>query len=160
VEINRPEVVADVAAEFAGYEEALVAGDVDRLAGYFWDDEEVVRFGIADHQAGARELRRWRATQPPLPPDRRLVDTRVTTFGTDFAVVTTRFSYPGSGAPGRQSQTWARLPGGWRIVSAHVSEPAGGARLDELGEGIDTYRQSSRKAVETPDRCTSIDSRT
>ena len=39
-------------------------------------------------------------------------------------MVTTRFEYPGGGKLGRQSQTWVRLPQGWRIVTAHVSHPA------------------------------------
>ena len=124
MDVNRPEIVVEVAAAFAGYEAALVEGDVDALTGYFWDGPQTVRFGIADHQYGAEELRRWRADQPPLQPGRRLFDTVVSTFGTDFAVVTTRFDYPGGMVAGRQSQTWVRLASGWRIVSAHVSDPA------------------------------------
>ena len=123
MEINRPEVVAEVAAAFAEYEKALVAGDVDAMSRAFWDSAEVVRFGIADHQVGAAELRAWRAAQPPVPPGRTLVDLRITTFGEDTAVVTTRFWYPGRPTEGRQSQTWRLFPGkGWRVVHAHVSE--------------------------------------
>ncbi|MFG1883885.1 AtzH-like domain-containing protein [Micromonospora sp. NPDC049102] len=29
-----------------------------------------------------------------------------------------------SASSGRQTQTWVRLPAGWRIVTAHVSAPA------------------------------------
>nr|MDT0661631.1 oxalurate catabolism protein HpxZ [Micromonospora sp. DSM 115978] len=123
MEIDRPDVVAEVTAAFAGYERALVDGDADRICGYFWDSERTVRFGIADHQYGLDEQRIWRWAQPPLPAGRTLSRTVVTTFGADLAVVTTRFGYPGGGATGRQSQTWVRFPAGWRIVSAHVSEP-------------------------------------
>jgi ketosteroid isomerase-like protein len=123
VEINRADVVAEVRAVFADYEKALVAGDAATVSGLFWESEHTVRFGIADAQAGAAAVRAWRYAQPPLPAGRRLADTRVTTFGTDLAVVTTGFSYPGGGPVGRQSQTWVRLPEGWRIVSAHVSHP-------------------------------------
>jgi hypothetical protein len=63
----------------------------------------------------------WRSKQPPLPPGRRLRDTRITTFGADFAVVSTFFGYEDSAVEGRQSQTWVRLPDGWRIAMAHVS---------------------------------------
>jgi hypothetical protein len=126
VEINRPEVVAEVAAAFAAYEKALVAGDVDALSRAFWDSAEVVRFGIADRQVGAGELRAWREAQPPLPPGRTLLDPRITTFGADTAVVTTRFHYPADPVEGRQSQTWHRFKGtGWRIVHAHVSTQSG-----------------------------------
>ncbi len=119
--VNRPEVVAELAAAFGGYEKALVAGDNAAVLDYFWDAPETVRFGIADHQDGAAALRVWRSAQPPLPAGRRLFDTRITAFGTDHGVVTTRFDYPGGGPVGRQSQTWVRLPEGWRIVHAHVS---------------------------------------
>lgn len=122
VDVNRPEVVAEVAAAFAGYEKALVDGDADLVAGYFWESGETVRYGIADHQVGYAEQLAWRRAQPPLPPGRELHDTRITTFGTDHAVVTTLFRYPDRPLIGRQSQTWARLPHGWRIVTAHVSE--------------------------------------
>ena len=122
MDINLPDVVAEVAAAFADYEKALVAGDLPALTRAFWDSPEVVRFGVADRQAGSAELRAWRAAQPPLPPDRTLTDTRITTFGTDAAVVTTLFHYPGTGTSGRQSQTWIRFPAeGWTVVSAHVS---------------------------------------
>jgi hypothetical protein len=124
MEVNRAGVVAEVGAAFAGYEEALAAGDVERIVGYFWEAPQTVRFGIADHQHGIEEQRAWRCAQPPLPPGRWLRGTQVTTFGADLAVVTTFFGYPGGDATGRQSQTWVRLPVGWRIVSAHVSEPA------------------------------------
>jgi ketosteroid isomerase-like protein len=120
-----PAVVAEVSAAFDAYERALVANDVDRILGFFAED--AVRFGIADRQAGLAEQRRWRAAQPPLPPGRTLKDTTIQTYGADVAVVTTLFAYPGSTVTGRQSQTWVRLPAGWRIVTAHVSEPRPGA---------------------------------
>jgi 1-carboxybiuret hydrolase subunit AtzH-like protein len=141
VDVNRPDVVAEVAKAFAEYEDALVANDVERLSGFFWDTEQVVRFGIDDHQTGATELRRWRNSQPSLPPGRTLTDTMINTFDTDVAVVTTRFSYPGTTTVGRQSQTWVRLPEGWRVVSAHVSEPRYVHRAD-LPEGPGEGRSS------------------
>jgi hypothetical protein len=129
--VDLPETVAEVAAAFAAYEEALVKDDQESVAGAFWDSPGTVRFGIADHQTGAEQIRAWRRCQPPLPPGRDLFDTRISTFGTGFAVVTTLFRYPGGTAVGRQTQAWARLPVGWRIVSAHVSELTGpGARSD------------------------------
>ncbi|WJK40571.1 DUF3225 domain-containing protein [Solwaraspora sp. WMMA2056] len=137
-EVNRPDVCAEVREAFDSYEKALVDNDVAAIVGWFWSSEHTVRFGIADHQYGIDEQRRWRAAQPPLPPGRRLHEVLVTTFGADVAVVTCRFDYhpadPANPAdpadpvdpadPGRQSQTWVRGPAGWRIVSAHVSQPA------------------------------------
>jgi hypothetical protein len=45
----------------------------------------------------------------------------IATFGCDFAVANVEFQRLGSETIGRQSQSWARLPEGWRIVAAHVS---------------------------------------
>jgi len=121
VEINNSDVIDEVSAEFAAYEHALVENDVDRILGFF--APEAIRFGIADQQTGLEEQARWRRAQSDLPPGRRLKDTTIISYGQDVAVVTTLFGYPGSDVLGRQSQTWVRLPAGWRIVTAHVSEP-------------------------------------
>ena len=122
MEIDLPDVVAQVEAAFTAYEEALVRDDRNAILAWFWDAEKTVRFGIADRQHGADELRAWRAAQPPVPAGRHLTETTITTFGADYAVVTTLFTYPSGAALGRQSQTWVRFPAGWRVVSAHVSE--------------------------------------
>lgn len=122
MDVDLPQTVAEVTAVFAGYEEALVTDDHESITGYFWISPDTVRFGIADRQAGIEEIRDWRRQQPPFPPGRKLFDTRISTFGTDYAVVTTLFAYPGGNAVGRQTQSWTRFPVGWRIVSAHVSE--------------------------------------
>jgi hypothetical protein len=121
VEVNRPEVVAEVAKVFAEYEAALVDGDNDRLVDFFWDSPSLVRFGLADRQSGYAQLRAWRLAEPPVPAGRELADPAIVTFGADFAVTTTCFGYPENDAEGRQSQTWLRTASGWRIVSAHVS---------------------------------------
>jgi ketosteroid isomerase-like protein len=123
MERDLPDVIAEVTAAFEAYEQALVANEVDTILGFFAAD--AVRFGIADQQAGIEEQARWRRAQGGLPPGRRLKDTDIRGYGRSTAVVTTLFGYPGSTVLGRQSQTWARLPEGWRIVHAHVSEPAG-----------------------------------
>ncbi|MEV6345048.1 AtzH-like domain-containing protein [Actinoplanes sp. NPDC051851] len=123
MERNSPEVIAEVTAAFEGYERALVANDVEAMLGYF--APEAVRFGIADQQVGIEEQRRWRLAQAPLPPGRRLKDTIISTYGESTATVTTLFGYPGRDVLGRQTQAWARLPEGWRIITAHVSEPTG-----------------------------------
>ena len=121
-EINRPDVVAEVTAAFVRYERALVERDFDTLDEQFWDGAEVVRFGIAENQYGPEVIGAWRRVAPVIHPSRRLANTVVTTFGTDFATVSTEFrSDVQPGLVGRQMQTWARFPGGWRVVAAHVS---------------------------------------
>lgn len=121
-EINRPEVVAAVTAAFVRYERALVERDFDTLDEQFWDGAEVVRFGIAENQYGPAVIGAWRRVAPVIHPSRKLANTMVTTFGTDFATVSTEFrSDVQPGLVGRQMQTWVRFPGGWRVVAAHVS---------------------------------------
>jgi hypothetical protein len=83
-----------------------------------------VRFGAADRQRGGAEIAAWRRAHPSVPRGRVLADTNVLAIDDRTAVVTTLFGYPGGVLEGRQSQTWVRLPEGWRIVAAHVSEVA------------------------------------
>jgi hypothetical protein len=119
--VSDPDVIAEVAAAFARYESALVANDVDALVDFFRDGPETVRYGIDDAQYGHDELAAFRRSQAQATPPRTLRRTVITTFGTDFAVADTEFVPDGTTAVGRQSQTWARTPDGWRVVSAHVS---------------------------------------
>ncbi len=120
--INDPETLADVEAAFAGYERALVGNDVAALDGFFWHDNRAVRYGAAENLYGHAEIAAFRAARSPAGLARTLDRTVITTFGRDFATASTLFqrtSLPGR--VGRQTQTWARLPEGWRIVAAHVS---------------------------------------
>lgn len=120
--INRPEVVAEVRAAFERYERALVERDFATMDEQFWDGAPVVRFGIAENQYGPEVISAWRRVAPVIHPSRRLSNTVVTTFGDDFATVSTEFrSDVQPGLVGRQMQTWVRFPGGWRVVAAHVS---------------------------------------
>lgn len=125
---NEPAVVASVLAAFERYEVALVANDLDALDEFMWRDERLVRIGIDDRQDGFGEVSAFRRAQARQTPARALKDTAVVTFGDHTAVVTTTF-VPTDGSPsGRQSQTWVRMPEGWRIVAAHVSWPASALR--------------------------------
>ena len=54
-DVNDPEVVREVTATFERYEAALVGNDLATLDELFWDDERVVRFGLAD--ASTAQLR-------------------------------------------------------------------------------------------------------
>lgn len=122
VELDRPDVVTDVRAVFDTYEKALVDGDVAVLTELFWDDPRCLRYGVADRQHGADEIAAWRRDHPTVGPGRVLRETQVLAVDERTAVVTTLFGYPDGRAEGRQTQVWVRFAGGWRIVSAHVSE--------------------------------------
>jgi hypothetical protein len=120
-EINDPEVRAEVLAVFERYERALVGNDVDALDGLFWDSPHTLRYGFGETQHGWAEVSAFRRAAARQTPPRTLHDTVVTTYGRDVATVNTEFTPEGSSVVGRQSQTWVRVPEGWRVVSAHVS---------------------------------------
>lgn len=125
MEINIPEVVAEVEAAFAEYERALGENDVPVLEALFWDSPHTIRFGGGENLYGMAEIQAFRRGRSPAGLARRLERTAITTFGRDLATASTlyrRDSEPGR--IGRQMQTWARLPEGWRVVAAHVSSIA------------------------------------
>ncbi|MES2990415.1 MAG: oxalurate catabolism protein HpxZ [Pseudomonadota bacterium] len=121
MDINRPEVLAEVTAVFARYEDALVNNRVEVLDELFWDSARTVRYGVAENLVGIEAIRAFRLARPSTGLARELVNTVITTYGTDTATAMTEFRRAGSTRIGRQSQTWVRLPCGWRVVAAHVS---------------------------------------
>jgi hypothetical protein len=126
MEINLPDVVAEVEAAFARYEQALIHNDVPVLDSCFWDSPQVIRYGMGENLYGAAEIAAFRAARPSVGLMRTLSRTVITTFGRDFATASTQFHRESApGKIGRQMQTWARLPEGWRVVAAHVSLIAG-----------------------------------
>lgn len=126
--VNEPEVIASVVATFERYEAALLANDLDALEKFMWRDERLVRVGIDDRQDGFAAVSAFRRSQGRQTPPRVLRDTVVVTFGDHTAVVTTTFLPTDGSSVGRQSQTWVRMPEGWRIVAAHVSAPLSAQR--------------------------------
>ena len=122
MEINQPEVLAELRAAFARYEAALVGNDTATLRALFWDDPRVIRYGGAENLYGAAEIAAFRMARSSAGLARDLSRTVITTFGRDFATASTLFHRPGmGGSVGRQMQSWARLAEGWRVVAAHVS---------------------------------------
>jgi hypothetical protein len=120
-EINRPDVVAEVTAAFARYEDALVHNKVEVLDELFWNSPHTLRYGATENLHGADEIRAFRAARPSQGLMRELLRTVVTTYGSDFATANCEFRREGSARTGRQSQTWMRTAQGWRVVAAHVS---------------------------------------
>lgn len=121
MEINRPEVVAEVRAAFERYERALMANDVETLNALFWRSPLTIRYGLGENLYGHDAVAAFRRARPTDDLARSLMNTVITTYGRDFATANTEFRKTASGRQGRQSQTWMRTPEGWRIVSAHVS---------------------------------------
>ncbi len=121
MEINEPQTLADVTEAFRRYEQALVRNDVAVLDALFWDDTRTLRYGIGENLYGHAAIATFRAARSPAGLARTLANTVITTYGRDFATANTEFERVGAAKIGRQSQTWARMPEGWRIVAAHVS---------------------------------------
>ena len=120
-DINLPEVLAEVQAVFERYEDALVNNRVEVLDELFWTSPLTVRYGAAENLYGIEEIRAFRQARPAAGLARALRRTVITTYGRDHATAMTEFVRAGSTKVGRQSQTWVRLPEGWRVVAAHVS---------------------------------------
>ena len=122
MEVDLPDVVAEVTAAFERYEKALITNDVAVLDATFREDSRTIRYGATENLYGFDEIQAFRAGRPSAGLERTLSKTVITTYGRDFAVASTLFSRPSSGARiGRQMQTWVRFPEGWRVVAAHVS---------------------------------------
>ena len=122
MEVDLPDIVAEVTAQFQRYEQALVSNDVATLGELFRNDPRTLRYGIGENLYGHEEISAFRAARSPAGLIRRTARTVITTYGRDSAVASTLFyrdSTPGK--VGRQMQTWIRFPEGWRIVAAHVS---------------------------------------
>jgi Protein of unknown function (DUF3225) len=117
--INKPDIVAEVTAALRRYEQALVGNDIAVLNELFWQSPHTLRFGIGENLYGHEAIAGFRSARSPLGLARELRNVSITTFGDDFAVANTEFLR--NGGSGRQSQSWVRMPEGWRIVAAHVS---------------------------------------
>lgn len=120
-EINLPDVLAEVNAVFDEYERALTTNDVPVLDRLFWESEHTLRYGATENLYGFAAIQAFRQGRPANNLEREITARSVTTFGHDFAVANVEFRRTGSTRIGRQSQTWVRLPEGWKVVAAHVS---------------------------------------
>jgi hypothetical protein len=122
MDIDLPEVVAEVRMAFERYEQALVANDVAALDAMFHDDARTIRYGGTENLYGYQEIEAFRAARSPIGLARTLSKTVITTYGRDHAVASTLFRRASApGKVGRQMQTWVRFAQGWRVVAAHVS---------------------------------------
>ena len=122
MDINLPDIKAEVEALHEQYEIALMKNDAAALQALFWNSPLTIRYGIGENLYSWEEIGAFRAARSPVGLWRTTSRTRITTYGRDFATASTLFdrvSLPGK--VGRQMQTWARMPEGWRIVAAHVS---------------------------------------
>jgi hypothetical protein len=123
VKVDDPSVLAELSAAFADYERALMENTaaLDRL---FWDAPQTVRYGVGENLYGFEAIAAFRRARAGGAPARTLTRTVLTSFGDAFGQASTEYVRTGGVAIGRQSQTWVKFDGAWRIVAAHVSQMA------------------------------------
>ena len=123
MQINNPEILAELQAIYPQYEAALINNDVETLTRLFWASPYTNRFGIAENLYGIDEIVAFRKGRSPANLARTIRRLEIVTFGRDFGSILLEFERSSEGLTirGRQSQMWVRLPEGWRIVAAHVS---------------------------------------
>ena len=122
MEVNIPEVVAEVQAVFLRYQRAVDTNDVETMNALFWNSPFTIRFAPNGTLIGHEAIATYRQTRTASPAERKLQNTVITTFGRDFAATNTESTKTGVCKVSRQSQAWFRTPHGWRIVAAHVSD--------------------------------------
>jgi Protein of unknown function (DUF3225) len=121
MDIDLPEVVAEVRAAFDRYEKALGDNDVVALNATFHDDPRTIRYGGTENLYGYSEIAAFRTARTP-PGGRTIAKTVISAYGRNHAVASTLFYRPNQPSKvGRQMQTWVRFEEGWRVVAAHVS---------------------------------------
>ena len=121
MEINIPEVLAEVGLAFERYEHALVHNELEVLDELFFNSPHTLRYGATENLYGYAAIQEFRASRSSQGLQRERMNIVITTYGRDFATANTEFRRMGSEKTGRQSQTWVRTPDGWRVVAAHVS---------------------------------------
>jgi len=121
MDINLPDVLAEITHYSDRYEQALVSNDVAALDELFWDSPHTLRYGATENLYGYEAICAFRAGRSAQGLARTILKTVITTYGRDAATVNLEFQRVGSDHTGRQSQTWLRTPQGWRVVAAHVS---------------------------------------
>lgn len=122
MELNIPEVVAEVTAAFLRYQTAVDTKDVVAMNELFWTSPFTVRFGPNGTLIGHDAIANYRQTRTTSAVPRALRNTVITTFGRDFAATNTETAKTAKPGTGRQSQVWIRTSRGWRIAAAHVSD--------------------------------------
>jgi hypothetical protein len=122
MDIDLPDVLAEVGAAFARYEQALVTNDTAVLGELFRNDSRTIRYGMGENLYGYEEIEAFRSARPAVGLMRRTERTVISSYGRDTAVASTLFYRDNApGKVGRQMQTWVRFAEGWRIVAASVS---------------------------------------
>ena len=121
MEINTPEVHAEVTAAFRRYVQALSANDIDTVKALFWNSEHTLRYGTGENLYGMDAIGAFRDGQRGSRIDLEITRLVITTFDRGFASANCEMKRLDLGKSCRMSHSWVRFTDGWRIVAAHVS---------------------------------------
>src|SRR5689334_18653014 len=103
MQIDAPDVLAEVRTVYDRYEAAIAANDGAVLDACFWADPRVVRFGITEILYGIEAIRAFRAGVTRYAP-RATRQVRITSFGCDFACTHLEFERQDTGLIGRETK--------------------------------------------------------
>src|SRR6185312_135054 len=105
LDINIPDVVAQLVSAFETYERALINNDIAGLNAMFWDSGETTRFGTktGERLYGHAQIAEFRLRRGAIDQRRTLQNQRITTFGRDFGIANVEFIPAGSARVGRQT---------------------------------------------------------
>jgi hypothetical protein len=120
MQLDDPQIHAEVRDTFDRYEAAIAANDTATLDSIFWADPRTVRFGTTEILYGHDAIRAFRASVSRYA-ERTSRKIHIVTFGQDFAATHLEYERVETGLIGRETKIMARMPEGWRVVSAHVS---------------------------------------
>ncbi|MEO1041705.1 MAG: oxalurate catabolism protein HpxZ [Pseudomonadota bacterium] len=120
MQIDDPQVIAEVASAFDRYEAALMADDIEVMDELFHQAPSTVRYGVGEVLYGYDEIADFRRSRGGSP-QRRLGKVAIHSFGECFATIHAEFFREGSDRRGRQTQSWVKIDSVWKVVSAHVS---------------------------------------
>ena len=101
MEINIPDVIAEVKSVFEQYEAALVGNDLDILDELFWNSPHTIRYGVNENLYGYEAIATFRKARKKMNLERVLMKTIITTYGGDFATANTEFQRQETGKFGR-----------------------------------------------------------
>ena len=110
MEIDLPEVVAEVRAAFDRYEKALTANDLDVLNASFRDAPQTIRYGIAENLYGYDQIKSFRQARAPVGLMCSISQTVITTYGRDFAVASTLFRRKVKADISKPIDSWYAVP--------------------------------------------------
>lgn len=122
---THPETISALTLASDEYEEALALNDIATLDKLFSNNPNVIRLGATENLFGPDEIAAFRRARTGGAPPRERLRRDIVSLGPDAGCVTIVFRNPVTGKIGRQSQSWLRENGSWRIIVAHVSFLAG-----------------------------------